>query len=520
MLEGSFYHLLESLLPPTKSPTDHLKLRKDGRRFSIVHGQDLLRLEYLSACKVMQDRETTARLLPAVPHKLYPALFEAAILHSFYSRKGPGWKQTTLSSSVIPLILHWPYETMCVRELIPPLPPPLRKCRGDTLNSVGQKLQHFYDNVMHLIPHTFLQGCTDTEGERNLRALKTLDVSGHYTQVDGILSPTHLLQMVKKAYNPNTCTEYERFTIVVDARIDDGSEKKFNDLGIICTLSQHHGAVLVVKLRSVHIVSVSMKKIQYFIELLANNGTECLELEMCDVDDSGLDSLLCMSECLTSLSLAYNRSITSLHFLAGMSNLSQINLSGIRLRDKVEALSALPRGLEYLKMVGCFLKSPDLEALSTTKHMLTLRQLDLSENSFGLPADFFALCNLCKNLVKISVLELEGCFLNVVVPESLTQLVNILSSLPDLCYLRLTRNDFSSRVIRSHLSDLAHCKSLQYLCLTTPSDMYISDVYSENDRQIKQLHNQFDELLQAVRETQIHVEWTEEASYSHWFYTI
>lgn len=167
-------------------------------------------------------------------------------------------------------------------------------------------------------------------------------------------------------------------TIVVDARIDDGSEKKFNDLGIICTLSQHHGAVLVVKLRSVHIVSVSMKKIQYFIELLANNvsciacvirnfrneyiswyakmwciwvllvlkedlslinsyllqGTECLELEMCDVDDSGLDSLLCMSECLTSLSLAYNRSITSLHFLAGMSNLSQINLSGIRLRGK------------------------------------------------------------------------------------------------------------------------------------------------------------------------------------------
>lgn len=63
------------------------KLRKDGRRFSIVHGQDLLRLEYLSACKVMQDRETTARLLPAVPHKLYPALFEAAILHSFYSSK-------------------------------------------------------------------------------------------------------------------------------------------------------------------------------------------------------------------------------------------------------------------------------------------------------------------------------------------------------------------------------------------------------------------------------------------------
>lgn len=60
-------------------------------------------------------------------------------------------------------------------------------------------------------------------------------------------------------------------TIVVDVRIDDGSEKKFNDLGIICTLSQHHGAILVVKLRSVHIVSVSMKKIQYFIELLANN---------------------------------------------------------------------------------------------------------------------------------------------------------------------------------------------------------------------------------------------------------
>lgn len=57
----------------------------------------------------------------------------------------------------------------------------------------------------------------------------------------------------------------------MDVRIDDGSEKKFNDLGIICTLSQHHGAILVVKLRSVHIVSVSMKKIQYFIELLANN---------------------------------------------------------------------------------------------------------------------------------------------------------------------------------------------------------------------------------------------------------
>lgn len=81
---------------------------------------------------------------------------------------------------------------------------------------------------------------------------------------------------------------------------------------------------------------------------------------------------------------------------------------------------------------------------------------------------------MTSSFIQISVLELEGCFLNVVVPESLAQLVNILSSQSDLCYLRLTRNDFSSRVIRSHLSDLAHCKGLRYLCLTTPSDMYIS----------------------------------------------
>ncbi|XP_071542094.1 uncharacterized protein [Panulirus ornatus] len=305
----------------------------------------------------------------------------------------------------------------------------------------------------------------------------------------------------------------------MDAKLDGEAFEVFDSLNVICKLSCQHGAGLVIRFRRVRIVSTPIYCVVPVIKLLAGNGTECLELEMCGLDDEAVMSVLHTSKSLCNLSLAYNSHIRSLEFLAKLPHLCQLDLSGINLRGKCEGLRGLVRGLEYLRMVGCSLKSADLDVLSTTKHMLSLCHLDLSENFFGLYRDFSSFCKLCQTLQKVSVLEVENCNLNRVTPEMLTELINIFVRMPNLTLLRMTRNDFPSWVILSHLIHLRNSSTLRCLCLTTPSDKYLSDDYTVIDRGIQELQSNFINCLNAAKSTHLSVDWSEETSYSHWYYS-
>ncbi|XP_069940271.1 uncharacterized protein [Cherax quadricarinatus] len=256
------------------------------------------------------------------------------------------------------------------------------------------------------------------------------------------------------------------------------------------------------------------------VHLIISEETECLELELCGLCNNSLLPLLCIPKSLTSLSLAHNRNITSLQFLSQLPCLCELNISGINVRDKCEPIGSLPQGLQYLKLVGCRVRSADLQVLITSKHVLTLRHLDLSENPLGGPEDFYSLCKLCQKLQKVSVLEVENCNLNTVIPELLTQLINILTQMPTLAFLRLNRNDFSSWSITKHIVCLGYSRTMRCLCMTVPSEVYISDDYTVIDKRIKKLCTDFLSSLQAMNATHVAVEWIEESLYSRWFHTI
>nr|XP_053631166.1 uncharacterized protein LOC128687637 isoform X1 [Cherax quadricarinatus]XP_053631167.1 uncharacterized protein LOC128687637 isoform X1 [Cherax quadricarinatus] len=408
------------------------------------------------------------------------------------------------------LTINWPFESMTLRDLVPPLPSPTTKPQRIILRSSEEKLMKFLE-ALQTIPETFIQSKSAMAVEFKGPLCK-LDITGFSLPISNV----HLLErFVRMAYNPNSPPHYIRNEIRMDIRIEGEAESQFQALHVVCTISRHHGAGLVVKFRKVNITSipgiclVSLPK-----------ETECLELELCGLCNNSLLPLLCIPKSLTSLSLAHNRNITSLQFLSQLPCLCELNISGINVRDKCEPIGSLPQGLQYLKLVGCRVRSADLQVLITSKHVLTLRHLDLSENPLGGPEDFYSLCKLCQKLQKVSVLEVENCNLNTVIPELLTQLINILTQMPTLAFLRLNRNDFSSWSITKHIVCLGYSRTMRCLCMTVPSEVYISDDYTVIDKRIKKLCTDFLSSLQAMNATHVAVEWIEESLYSRWFYTI
>ncbi|KAK8748853.1 hypothetical protein OTU49_016030 [Cherax quadricarinatus] len=357
------------------------------------------------------------------------------------------------------LTINWPFESMTLRDLVPPLPSPTTKPQRIILRSSEEKLMKFLE-ALQTIPETFIQSKSAMAVEFKGPLCK-LDITGFSLPISNV----HLLErFVRMAYNPNSPPHY--------------------------------------------------------IRRLTLQETECLELELCGLCNNSLLPLLCIPKSLTSLSLAHNRNITSLQFLSQLPCLCELNISGINVRDKCEPIGSLPQGLQYLKLVGCRVRSADLQVLITSKHVLTLRHLDLSENPLGGPEDFYSLCKLCQKLQKVSVLEVENCNLNTVIPELLTQLINILTQMPTLAFLRLNRNDFSSWSITKHIVCLGYSRTMRCLCMTVPSEVYISDDYTVIDKRIKKLCTDFLSSLQAMNATHVAVEWIEESLYSRWFHTI
>lgn len=64
-------------------------------------------------------------------------------------------------------------------------------------------------------------------------------------------------------------------------------------------------------------------------------------------------------------------------------------------------LGNLKQGLEYLSLSACTVKACDLDALTTSRHVGSLRQLDLSQNNFGRDPESSALCLLCQAIQNV-----------------------------------------------------------------------------------------------------------------------
>ncbi|KAK7022709.1 hypothetical protein SK128_020721 [Halocaridina rubra] len=515
MLENCLYHFLDQFVPIHDS-----------------HKDDFLRLEYLSACKIMEDGTASERMLPHVPAPLFPALFQAIAQKQFIS-----WKtfdtscqpRSASTMSLVSLLKYWPEKTMVMRNLMKSI-----KFYTDghqrqrTLSYIIDDYSKFCSSFLGVIPFNFLKShCEDLSLVEC--KLKKLDISGTSVHQLPFLCGNDLEMKVKKAYQPNSPPNYNVGELVMDVHVSFENKldphlglTTLDSFGVICTLSRHYGAGLVVNFRRICISVAFPKDIIPCIKLISenNSSTKYLRLEHCFLSDEVMHKLQVMSSGLRGLDLESPRGSFSLQPLTFMSYLKQLKVSGMGLRGKIEILNNLPKDLELLKLVGCQLCEADLDALAASHHTTSLHQLDLSENSFSQDSRLLSLCRLCQRLHKVTVMELERCSLEKSNSNHFKNFIDVLVNLPKLRLLNLSVNDFQTRVVKTHLHCLASNASLQYLYLTVPSDTYISDEYSIVELHMKKLKTDFTKHIESVPTSNLCIEWKEEMKFSHWYYSV
>ncbi|XP_076068061.1 uncharacterized protein LOC143040676 [Oratosquilla oratoria] len=516
MLQKCLFHILDHVVPKTEGLID---VEDQGKELQAIKNDpmkhDLLRLEYLSACRILEDKDTSTRYLPHTPPPLFPALLKTVALKCL---NNPDRMPENLPISVIPLVELWPYEELILENHIPSQ---FRKVRSNkkviSIHDIIIKLYGTFDDLAKYVATSFInERMLITQRSRS--HLKKLDLSGFYPQTDGILMLSNVKRAVEINYKPNA-DDRDQVIAIIDAKVTEKGDNSFKHLCVICELSTHHGAGLVINFRSVHCSSIPQKQICVILHHLAKNKVESLEIEMCSLDTNISKFFSPLAPTLKALNLEYNPALSSIEFLQEFRLLTQLNLSGIKLSGKLKVLEKLPQGLEYLRLVGCSIKAEDLHVIAKSHHKLSLKHLDIGENNFGNNLECSALAGLCRVLCKAAVLELENCGLQRAETILFADFIDSLCQIP-LTLLNLSRNDFSERVFKGAIVNLGACDSLRVLLVTVPSIMYISDNYSVNNERLMNLQNYMEKHLNIDRFHACHIDWKEEITYSRWFYSI
>ena len=235
---------------------------------------------------------------------------------------------------------------------------------------------------------------------------------------------------------------------------------------------------------------------------------------MNEVDD---ELATCFNPQLQGLYLSMSK-ITHLEILKNMSNLQQLNLVNVNLRNKLIPLCCLPRGLTCLMLVGCGLNVEDMKVLGQSHHTKTIVQLDLSENEKMLqPIDASGLIELCQALVSVEFLGIKSCLLNELTSDIVGLLFQSLATLPKLSLIYLSLNDFASRILCTQIKVLHTCMSLRCVCLTILSDLYeTSDDFYIVQNRIQDVQSKVDSEINYSRETVVNVIWEKDCHYEDW----
>ncbi|KAK3889632.1 hypothetical protein Pcinc_006377 [Petrolisthes cinctipes] len=527
MLSGCIYNLLHVLIPPLPSQHNtHVReagggaaekriLRKDDKaKGGMKTDQDLQRLEYLCACKIMSNGDIAGRLLPMAPPTLLPPL-----LKTFLMAKFNGEPAGSESMSLLPLgevLLLWPAPCLKLLTHLPNLLP--RSHTHFSMEGQEGRMSELLRTIQNFLFHIYVTRLK-MKGWRTRCEVSKLNLSGLLApKLIGCSHLNKLEEMVKVHYNPNAPPDYDKREVVVDVDIAEVDEVK--KMCVVCELGRCHGAGLRVRLGRVRVSSIPSSILRPLIHSLHDTGIHSLELDMCSLEEECVKSLLSLSQSLQGLSLADCSQVPDIKFLLQFPHLTHLNLTGIRLRGKVVLLGNLTQGLEYLNLCGCFIKVNDLDALTTSRHVGSLRQLDLSENNLGNDPEANALCRLFRAIKNVCVLELEHCGIQRMSRYGIQELVATLGALRKLVMLKLLRNDLLSSTILVDLPALAKNPALHCICLTVPSWAYLSDNYTVNEQNINSLQKDFNHSLISIRNPPPVVDWREESSYSCWYYSI
>ena len=160
--------------------------------------------------------------------------------------------------------------------------------------------------------------------------------------------------------------------------------------------------------------------------------------------------------------------VFSLEFLQYYKNLVHLDLSRCKLHSRLGFLKQMQRGLWFLKLNDCELKTIDLEQVIGGCHQETLRELDLARNNLSYDNHSENVIKVCQSLPKILVLSLNDCQLVSWPIHEIDKLFLTLKKLPNIVKLNLSDSDFTPEILTVHMMVFKECPSLRYLHMHVP----------------------------------------------------
>jgi len=484
---------------------------------------DTLRLQYLSACKIMENKHYILKILPHIPASLFDLLLQSCIYkcyldfinidESLIEYFNINEREIVFPETLWILIMNWPHAKLVLRTKIPSLHPPVGifKCRQDPLSFCQfYEMQDCFARFCRILMEFIIQGvmnCSPSNIAPELSCtLRTLDLSGmvdffdddSYFMIDQDLP---LLKKIIEDINNSTSETFgHKIDIVIDAEIDinEGFEciKKINESSLNPNLgiSVHFKKMFITNLNEDDIFPSDFYNVLALArcDYIGFNGYKFVNRSLSKNLFSHIPELVGLvlhSRLEDSIILDL-----SLLDLSSFENIELLSLHGYGNNCPVNFVFNMCKGLKYLDLNDCDLQNNDLECLGSSIHSDTLLVLDLSSNDFSNNLSADELIKLCYKLNNVKVLILDNCALHTLSSHSLLNLVSALTDCVRLEFLSINCNPFSLTLTNIIIDGLAQNKSLRYLSLDLPGNQYF-------------LCKTFHETINRYRNSPIYISW-------------
>lgn len=438
---------------------------------------DLNRLEYLSACAILQDVNILQKLWPTVPVHFVKPLSHACICKIFYIQYE---EDCIFSSSLLDkesnvykkcqkwilslryLIQNWPDEEFMLKDILPMLHKPtnhsLSKKRNNPIKTYCTKLTHLRSMLLSDVVAPVL---------KQKKSVNIFDFTDYYDFL-----PMTSFPFIDKGVS-NMLTEMEdnslfenekMFGLKFDCEIVISSKDHYLYL---CKLIQLIDKLYMISLPKVKLTNnVTSKRtrphVTLFFKILVSTNTKYLTVSIGDFSDNTAQSISKTLPNLLGLYIEDNTTLMSLEFLSDFTDLKHLGLSGINLHGKLNHLNKLSKGLQYLQLRKCYLEGDDLVCLKESFHLVSLKQFEVELNTCSVVEGFL---KLCPHLINIEVLKVKSGKQLEMNTHQIERLLNFVTVLPKLAILTLELST-SLEVLLQHLPLVVRNSSLKILTLS------------------------------------------------------
>ena len=161
---------------------------------------DIFRLEYISACKIMENKGYIVNILQLLPPRIYKSLLQSVIYNCYlkFINSLDISRRCTDSSlcdidipfpeTLVILVLNWPYKELVLRDQIPSLEPPVHIFPSEDGQLVSQThtiaqvedmlsvYNHFCNRLVQFITDSVFK-CTQATNTQGMAATASCKLS-------------------------------------------------------------------------------------------------------------------------------------------------------------------------------------------------------------------------------------------------------------------------------------------------------------------------------------------------------